>query len=128
MVEQKPLKPQKFSHLKVLPYTVICTLRLYRTEGNFGGGKIWRIHYKNTFGEIKFGEFPILRSSSKNIYNIAAYACFFKSHFPVFLGEITKGSCNAMLCSSFANFITSELESKLNRATTCRHVVLYSSP
>ena len=40
-------------------------ISIYRTEGNFGGGKIWRIHYKNTFGERKFGKFPILRSSSK---------------------------------------------------------------
>ena len=40
---------------------------IYRTEGNLGGGKIWRIHYKNTFGERKFGKFLILRRSSKNI-------------------------------------------------------------
>ena len=26
-------------------------------EGNFGGGKIWRIHCKNIFGKIKFGDF-----------------------------------------------------------------------
>ena len=28
----------------------------YRTEGNFGGGEIWRIKQNITVGEIKFGE------------------------------------------------------------------------
>ena len=32
----------------------------YRIEGNFGGCKRWRIHYKNTFGEINFGKFEHL--------------------------------------------------------------------
>ena len=31
--------------------------RRYRTEGNFGWGKLWRICYKNVFGKINFGEF-----------------------------------------------------------------------
>ena len=30
---------------------------VYHMEGNFGGGKLWRIHYKSIFGKIKFGEF-----------------------------------------------------------------------
>ena len=29
---------------------------IYRTEGNFGGGKIWRIKQNITVGEIKFSE------------------------------------------------------------------------
>ena len=28
----------------------------YHTEGNFGGGKIWRIKQNITVGELKFGE------------------------------------------------------------------------
>ena len=36
-------------------YQIATTV--YRIEGNFGGGKLWRIHYKSIFGEIKFGEF-----------------------------------------------------------------------
>ena len=30
--------------------------KTYRTEGNFGGGKIWQIKQNITVGEIKFGE------------------------------------------------------------------------
>ena len=32
----------------------------YRIERNFGGCKLWRICYKNTVGEINFGEFERL--------------------------------------------------------------------
>ena len=32
----------------------------YRIGGNFGGCKLWRIRYKNTFGEINFGKFEHL--------------------------------------------------------------------
>ena len=29
-------------------------------EGDFGGCKLWRIHYKNTFGKINFEHFIVL--------------------------------------------------------------------
>ena len=41
---------------------VVCLLKkqdkesIYCTEGNFGGGEIWRIKQNITVGEIKFGE------------------------------------------------------------------------
>ena len=31
--------------------------KLYRIEGNIGRLQLWRIHYKNMFDEINFGEF-----------------------------------------------------------------------
>ena len=37
-------------------YIAIHLIREYRTEGNFGSGKIWRICCKTHIGGIKFGE------------------------------------------------------------------------
>ena len=59
---------QLFKYLnekKAFGYTVndFSTLILtYHKEGNFGGGKIWQIHYKNIFVEEKFANLSILRS------------------------------------------------------------------
>ena len=39
-------------------YILLCMYK-YRIEGNFGGGKLWRIAGKNAFGGINFGEFVV---------------------------------------------------------------------
>ena len=41
-----------------LLYTSLVRPHLdYHIEGNIGGLQLWRIHYKNMFDEINFGEF-----------------------------------------------------------------------
>ena len=45
----------------------------YRTEGNFGGGKIWRMKQNITIGEIKFGE--LLAKRTPYLINFIMNCC-----------------------------------------------------
>ena len=44
-------------NLAEYPVEVVDRYVYYHIERNFNGGKFWQIYYKNTFGEIKLGEF-----------------------------------------------------------------------
>ena len=41
-------------------YQCIFKLCIYCIEGKFGGCKLWQIRYKNTVGEINFGDYNVV--------------------------------------------------------------------
>ena len=68
------LKGKGYMYLLLGPLTVHCM------EGNFAGGKVWRIAYQFVIGKINFGE--LLKAHSTGTWHFNKVKKLVNSNFP----------------------------------------------